>query len=135
MSARIGRIRTILGFIMVIAVAALIAPGMAQATTSGFSDCPSGNVCFWTGDNGTGSRCTWSVDDPDWQGGNIRCSWAATRTAQSVYNHGTSGRSVSYYTGANYSGSRAGCTAAGGQGNFQGNQGNGYFLRSHKWEC
>lgn len=94
MLTKTGRIRAIVDFVMVITVAALVAPGTVQASPSAFSDCPTGNVCFWTGDNGTGSRCTWSVDDPDWQGGSIRCSWAATTPAQSVYNHGNSGRPV-----------------------------------------
>ena len=106
----------------------------AEVMPAAYSDCPSQHVCFWTGDNGTGSMCYWSGDDPDWRSGAITCSWSATRRAQSVYNNGTSGASVSYYTGANYSG-RVGCTARGGYGNFEGNGGAGYYLRSHRWSC
>ncbi|MGP4087227.1 peptidase inhibitor family I36 protein [Streptomyces sp. KR55] len=124
------------GFAAVVAVAGLTLPETAQAApVPGWGDCPEQHVCFWTGDNGTGSMCHWSGDDPDWRAGAIQCSWSATRRAQSVYNNGTSGASVSYYTGANYGGSRAGCTAKGGRGNFVGNNGAGYYLRSHKWSC
>ncbi|MET8682102.1 peptidase inhibitor family I36 protein [Streptomyces sp. NPDC004647] len=129
------RTRVIGGFAAVAAVAGLTMPGTAQAAPAGWSDCPSQHVCFWTGDNGTGQMCYWSGDDPDWRGGSIRCSWSSSKRAQSVFNNGTSGASVSYYTGANYGGSRGGCTARGGKGNFVGNSGQGYFLRSHKWAC
>lgn len=43
-------------------------------------ECPLGDVCFWNGSNGTGSRCAWGSADPDWLNGNIRCSWAQTET-------------------------------------------------------
>ncbi|MFJ8098487.1 peptidase inhibitor family I36 protein [Streptomyces griseofuscus] len=132
------KVRTVLssGLLAAAVVAGLALPGTAQASAdSSYSDCPSGNVCFYTGDDGTGKMCAWSVDDPDWRSGSITCSWSATTRAQSVYNHGVTGAPVSYYTGANYGGSRAGCTKAGTKGNFVGNSGAGYFLRSHKWEC
>ncbi|MEU0533571.1 peptidase inhibitor family I36 protein [Amycolatopsis tolypomycina] len=107
----------------------------AEATASSWDDCPSQHVCFWTGDNGTGQMCNWSGDDPNWLSGSIRCSWARTTKAQSVWNRGTTGAPVSYYTGADYGGSRAGCTPSGGRGNFVGGSGTGYLLRSHRWAC
>ncbi|WP_238419527.1 peptidase inhibitor family I36 protein [Streptomyces taklimakanensis] len=128
------RRRALVGFATIAAAAGLSLPSGAQAAPAGWSDCPSRHVCFWTGDNGTGRMCAWPGDDPDWRGGAIRCSWSGTTRAQSVYNNGTSGASVSYYTGADYKG-RAGCTAKGGRGNFVGNNGTGHFLRSHKWAC
>ncbi|MEH0419038.1 peptidase inhibitor family I36 protein [Streptomyces sp. B21-083] len=48
-----------------------------------------GDVCFWTGANFTGQKCSWDAADPDWQGGSIRCSWAATTNVKSVWNAGT----------------------------------------------
>lgn len=123
-------------FAAMAAVAMLVLPGAAQAApVPAWADCPSQHVCFWTGDNGTGQMCYWSGDDPDWRSGAIQCSWSASTRAQSVYNNGTTGASVSYYTGANYGGTRAGCTASGTRGNFAGNGGAGYFLRSHEWTC
>ncbi|WP_086848397.1 peptidase inhibitor family I36 protein [Amycolatopsis kentuckyensis] len=119
------------------AVAALIGgvlPAAAHAAGN-WDDCPQQHVCFWTGDNATGDMCYWSGDDPNWLTGAIKCSWAKSTRAQSVYNHGTTGASVSYYTGADYGGQRAGCTASGGYGNFKGNNGTGYLLRSHRWSC
>src|SRR4051794_10515805 len=99
-----SRVRLIRVF-MAMAVAVLVTmPATAQASTSGYSDCSLHDICFWTGDDGTGSMCHWTDDDPDWQGGAVRCSWSNSRTAQSVFNNGTSGAGVSYYTGANYSG-------------------------------
>jgi Peptidase inhibitor family I36 len=95
-----------------------------------YSDCPAGDVCFYTGQNGTGSMCKWSVADPDWTSGSIVCSWATTHNVKSVYNHGTSSSfsGVRYYTQTNYNGS-IGCTRQGGQGNLAGT----YQLRSHQW--
>ncbi|MCP2163674.1 Peptidase inhibitor family I36 [Goodfellowiella coeruleoviolacea] len=134
----VSRVRILL--LRALAVALLVigvgVPSSALAApVPGWSDCPSQHVCFWTGDNGSGEMCHWPGDDPDWRSGDLKCSWSASKRAQSVYNNGTSGASVSYYTGANYGGSRAGCTAKGGKGNFVGNNGTGYFLRSHRWSC
>jgi phosphodiesterase/alkaline phosphatase D-like protein len=106
---------------------ALAVPGTADAAA--FS-CPSGHVCFYTGDNGTGSRCLWSTADPDWRNGAIQCSWAADRNVRSVFNNGTSPSftGVVYYKGASYQ-DRAGCTRQGQSGNLAGT----YKLRSHQW--
>lgn len=124
-----------------LAVSAVVMPGGAQAATSAphaptkadvaraAVDCGSGNVCFWTGFNFTGSRCAWSVADPDWQSGTIRCSWSATTNVKSVFNAGTSSATgVAYYTGANYS-NRIGCTRQQHGGNLAGT----YKVRSHRW--
>ncbi|MFL6122180.1 peptidase inhibitor family I36 protein [Actinophytocola sp.] len=91
--------------------------------------CSSGNVCFYTGPDGTGSRCMWSVADPDWATGSIVCSWARTTNVKSVWNRGTSSASgVAFYSGTNYSG-RIGCTRQGQSGNLAGT----YKVRSHQW--
>jgi hypothetical protein len=102
-------------------------PMFEPANAAAFS-CPSGNVCFYTGRDGTGSRCAWSVADPDWWGGDIRCSWSAERAPLSIYNHGTSSsyNGVVYY---NPNGVRMGCTRQGVAGNLSGD----YKVRSHHW--
>ncbi|WP_446047723.1 peptidase inhibitor family I36 protein [Streptomyces olivaceus] len=99
----------------------------AQATATAYS-CPSGDICFYTGDDGTGDRCNWNGNDNDWRNGAIKCSWAADKKVRSVYNNGTSGKAVVYYNGADYQ-TRKGCTTKGKKGNLAGT----YTLRSHKW--
>lgn len=93
-------------------------------------ECSSGNVCFWTGSGGTGSRCMWSVADPNWVTGAIKCSWAATSYVRSVMNRGTSSSftGVAYYLTIDYD-NRIGCTKQGNSGNLAGT----YELRSHRW--
>ncbi|MFF0203387.1 peptidase inhibitor family I36 protein [Streptomyces sp. NPDC005017] len=121
----------------VLTVSAAAATALALPTSSASAapvkpaavDCPSGHVCFWTGANFTGSKCQWNEADPDWQGGNVRCSWAATTNVKSVWNAGTSSATgVAYYLGANYS-NRIGCTRQQHGGNLAGT----YKVRSHKW--
>ncbi|WP_338399714.1 peptidase inhibitor family I36 protein, partial [Streptomyces turgidiscabies] len=51
--------------------------------TAAAVDCASGDVCFWSGANFTGHKCSWDAADPDWQGGSTRCSWAATTNVKS----------------------------------------------------
>ncbi|UQA94815.1 hypothetical protein [Streptomyces halobius] len=89
--------------------------------------CPSGDVCFW---NKSWQRCNWNVADPNWSGGNIRCSWAKTRNVHYVWNRGTSSRytGVVYYLKTNYR-NRVGCTRQGKSGYLQGT----YKVDSHKW--
>jgi hypothetical protein len=105
----------------------LAVPGVAAAA---YSNCASGYVCFYTEQNGGGSKCSWYADDPDWTTGSIKCSWATTSNVRSIANMGTSKSyvGVAYYSGANY-GSRMGCTRQGDSGNLRGD----YKLRSHKW--
>lgn len=102
----------------------------AAAAPRAYSDCPSGNVCFYTEQNGGGSRCQWDLDDPDWTTGTYKCSWATTSIVRSIFNNGKSTKlvGVAYYSAANYS-SRMGCTRQGAAGNLSGT----YKLRSHKW--
>ncbi|MDG9708358.1 peptidase inhibitor family I36 protein [Streptomyces sp. DH10] len=102
-----------------------VAASPAQAA---YSDCDKGEICFYTGDDGTGKMCAWSGNDNDWRNGSTTCSWAADNKVRSVYNRGTSGMAVVYYSGANYE-DREGCTTSGKKGNLSGK----YMLRSHKW--
>lgn len=82
----------------------LIAPNAASASAQAAWDCPSGNLCIWTGNNGTGSRCTWSNADSDWYSGSVQCSWADNQVVGSAKNSGTSSsyNYVILYEGANY---------------------------------
>ncbi|HEU5470696.1 MAG TPA: peptidase inhibitor family I36 protein [Actinophytocola sp.] len=94
-------------------------------------ECSEFHICFWTGRNGTGSRCIWDIADPDWTSGGVVCSWAKTKNVASVMNLGTSSdgsTGVAYYTQTNYN-SRIGCTRNQHGGNLAGT----YQLRSHKW--
>jgi hypothetical protein len=92
--------------------------------------CSTGNVCFWTGFDGTGSRCMWDVADPNWATGAYVCSWARTTNVKSVWNRGTNSSltGVAYYLRPNYS-DRIGCTPQGARGNLRGT----YMLWSHRW--
>lgn len=127
------RSRPAAAFVMsVAAVASFALPASTAQAAPAAVDCASGNVCFWTGANFTGMKCGWSDADPDWQSGDIRCSWSATHNVKSVWNAGTSSRftGVVYYKGANQDeDDRAGCTRQQHGGNLAGT----YKLRSHKW--
>lgn len=102
----------------------------SSAVTAVWS-CSVGNVCFYTGPDGSGSRCMWSIADNDWATGASVCSWATTTNVKSVWNRGTSSATgVEFFTSTNYaSSSRIGCTRQGGSGNLAGT----YKLRSHRW--
>ncbi|GAA0915246.1 peptidase inhibitor family I36 protein [Streptomyces thermoalcalitolerans] len=126
------KVRLVLAAASAGALAAVLAlPGTATAAPTEWGACASGNVCFYTGDNGTGQKCSWSVADPDWTQGDIKCSWAETKNVQSVWNRGTSKSytGVAYYRWADYN-TRMGCTPQGKRGNLTGN---GYKLKSHRW--
>jgi hypothetical protein len=92
--------------------------------------CNSGNVCFYTGPDGTGSRCMWSNADSDWATGTDVCSWALTTNVKSIWNRGTSTSytGVAYYKQTGYT-DRVGCTRQGRSGNLAGT----YKVRSHRW--
>jgi hypothetical protein len=102
------------------------APAVAAAAWS----CPERNVCFWTGVNGTGSRCAWSVQDPDWTSGTMVCSWATRQNVKSIWNRGQSDSftGVAYYLAKNYE-RRVGCTRQDARGNLTGT----YKVLSHRW--
>ncbi|MEU5992687.1 peptidase inhibitor family I36 protein [Spirillospora sp. NPDC047418] len=61
------------------------APAGTAAATDG--TCPKGDVCVWSGRNATGTRCNWTGDDPDWQGGAIRCRPYGFKV-NSIWNNG-----------------------------------------------
>ncbi|MZD05792.1 hypothetical protein GTW43_11945 [Streptomyces sp. SID5785] len=110
------------------AAATLAVPGTASAASP--PPCPDKYVCFYTGSDYSGDMCMWSQTDPDWQSGNIKCSWSSTKNVKSIKNKGTSSNwsGVAYYAGKDYS-TRKGCTKQGKSGNLAGT----YKLRSHRW--
>lgn len=127
------RTRALGAFVIAMGTVGALMTGSASAAPTAvppaYADCPSQHFCAWSGTNGSGSMCHWSGDDPDWYSGSIRCSWASSRNVRSVYNNGTSGRGVNTYRA---DGSRVGCTASGGAGNYTGA---GHRIKSHSWNC
>lgn len=99
------------------------APEVVANATS--ADCGVGNICFYSGPDLTGSICKWSLDDPDWGGGNITCRWAASQNVCSVWNR--SRGNVEYFTATNFT-SRIGSTNPSIAGNLTCT----YKLRSHR---
>jgi hypothetical protein len=93
-----------------------------------YSNCASGDICFYTGVNGTGQMCAWDGNAYSWHA----CSWGETTNVRSVVNKGTGGagsrRHVVYYHDSGYI-NRIGCTKQGVQGNLAGT----YTIGSHKW--
>ncbi|MFD4643953.1 hypothetical protein ACFWN2_42055 [Lentzea sp. NPDC058436] len=110
--------------------AEVAAPPQPDVSAQALS-CGSGNMCAWPVGDGSSSRCSWGVADPDWQGGDVRCSWSGTSAVRAVENAGvsTSYTRVCLYPGANYSGSVAYWVARGAEApNFP-----NVLIRSHKW--
>ncbi|MFC9693627.1 peptidase inhibitor family I36 protein [Kribbella sp. NPDC056951] len=93
-------------------------------------DCPSGEICFYTGRDGTGDRCKWPSYDVEWLASPGVCSWADTIAPKSVRNNGTntSFTGVRYYSRPNFD-NTAGCTRRGTRGTFVTPE----KLRSHQW--
>ncbi|MBQ0984174.1 peptidase inhibitor family I36 protein [Streptomyces sp. F63] len=125
------KIRTTLAVAAATAAAVVALPGTtATAAPTPWESCVSGNVCFFTGRDGTGLMCAWSVADPDWTQGTSKCSWSQTDEVKSVWNRGTSSSftGVAYYQWKDYN-TRKGCTPQGKRGNLAGT----YKLKSHQW--
>ncbi|WP_019549349.1 peptidase inhibitor family I36 protein [Streptomyces sulphureus] len=129
------KVRSVLAVAGSMAAAATVftaAPASASPAAAP-SGCATGNVCFYTGSNYSGSMCDWDVADPDTTSGSISCSWMREGTEpKSVYNNGTSAdgsTGVAYYWKTNYKGGRIGCTKNGSGGNISGD----YVPMSLKW--
>ncbi|MFJ9926914.1 MULTISPECIES: peptidase inhibitor family I36 protein [Streptomyces] len=133
MTTQSGRARglTVL-FATVAMAAACLTPAAQAAPATSYNDCARGLFCVWSGDNGTGQRCEWRVDDADWLAGSRICKWAKGTRVQSAYNHGESGAPVSAYTAADYGGTKMFCLRSGRRANLKGV---GTYLRSHTWAC
>jgi hypothetical protein len=100
-------------------------PGSASAAAPNWFDCDSGEVCFYTGNDGTGQKCSFEFADRFW----ATCSWRDQQNVRSVWNRGTGDYTgVVYYKQTEYR-DRAGCTKQGARGNLAGT----YKLHSHQW--
>jgi len=117
--------------IMLGITAVLMAGNTTPASAAATWDCPQGHVCFWTGPDGTGSRCIWNNDDNDWSSAPIVCSWAGSQNVKSVWNNSGRGAGVIYYSRPNTDDDkyRIGCTRKGQSGNLTGT----YKIKSHRW--
>ncbi|MCX5390395.1 peptidase inhibitor family I36 protein [Streptomyces sp. NBC_00094] len=116
-----------------LAMTVSLGAGTARAADP-WAGCYSGDVCVYTGLNGTGSVCAWSGGDNNWSAGPITCSWTLTKNVKSIWNRGTGGvgtyRHVDFFLAADYTSFYA-CAAQG----FKGNTGPdaGAPIRSHYW--
>lgn len=118
----------------VTAVASLAESGWKLVSNSDFTSqaltCNAGDICVWPVIDGSKDRCSWTNQDNDWWNAPTVCSWASTRPAMAIYNHGASSTfaGVCVYRGANYTDVAVfvpqGLTAT---NEF------GEILRSHKW--
>ena len=71
-----------------------------EITNASFSSCPPGNLCFFTGPNGTGSMCRWTQVDDDWTRAPTTCSWARTQNVCSIFNRWSG--TVDYFRGVGF---------------------------------
>lgn len=97
-----------------------------KAAQGNWFGCDEGEVCFYTGSDGTGKKCSFGYADQYW----ADCSWRDTDTVKSVWNRGSapSYTGVVYFKKTEYR-DRAGCTKQGKRGNLAG----GYQVHSHRW--
>lgn len=132
---KVRRARTVLAASVGSMVAAATLFAAAPASASGPpTGCDPGDVCFYSGKNYGGKRCSWENADPDTLGGTISCSWMKDGVKpKSVYNNGNDGggkfTGVAYYRDTNYGGGRIGCTKNHDGGDIAGT----YIPRSLKW--
>ncbi|WBB62767.1 peptidase inhibitor family I36 protein [Streptomyces sp. WMMC500] len=112
-----------------------LAPGQAagfgdDVGTAAYGDCPVGYICFWSGENGQGLRCTFGRNYPDVF---AACSWIRNEVIpHSVYNR-TAYR-YHYYLDPGYK-SRIGSTVAGDRGNLSGRYLIGSLCRHNSTGC
>ncbi|MFG2013990.1 peptidase inhibitor family I36 protein [Actinomadura geliboluensis] len=110
----------------------VLAPSAALAAASATDGvCPKGDVCVWSGKNATGTRCNWTGDDPDWQGGAIRCKPYGFKV-NSIWNNGYTGdpyNKVRFFRYANYGGEISDPVQVTSGPINAGN----VSIRSHKW--
>jgi hypothetical protein len=112
-------------------LATLLSPAAARADTGAAAwqgSCAKGDFCVWNGKNGTGIKCAWDGNDPDWYGGDVRCS--PKFFVGSYWNNGYTGSysKVRVYTSADYK-HYWGTIPAGKRDSFW----EGQPWRSHRW--
>ncbi|SFN15873.1 peptidase inhibitor family I36 protein [Actinomadura madurae] len=109
-------------------LATLLTPTTAQADAAWQGSCAKGDFCVWSDKNGTGIKCAWTGDDPDWYGGDIRCN--PRFFVVSYWNNGYTGSysKVKVYMQANYKRHWATIPAGKRESLWEGQP-----LRSHRW--
>lgn len=108
----------------------------APTATLAAWDCPVGDLCVWSGYDGTGSRCNWANADNDWMTAPVSCSWSGYNKVKSIYNRGqsTSFVGVMLYKNINYASNAIwGCIAQGSKMSFISGISDGVYLASHRW--
>ncbi|WP_196279279.1 peptidase inhibitor family I36 protein [Catellatospora vulcania] len=108
----------------------------ARTTALAAWDCPVGDLCVWSGYDGTGSRCNWANADNDWMNAPVTCSWSGYNKVKSIYNRGqsTSFLGVMLYKNTNYpSNAIWDCIAQGSKMSFISGISDGVYLASHRW--
>jgi len=123
--------------------AAMAAPAQSaqQAVRAAWQgSCDPGDFCIWSRANGTGVKCSWDGDDPDWLGGNVQCTHNGKPYGEgglpflvhSYWNHGYTGSysRVQLYSFKNYDG-YTGTISASSRGYNTDDE--GVLVRSHRW--
>ncbi|WP_017618241.1 peptidase inhibitor family I36 protein, partial [Nocardiopsis gilva] len=91
--------------------------------------CAKGDFCVWSGKNGTGTRCAWNGNDPDWWGGAVQCN--PHFLVSSYWNNGYKGNldHVQVYIDTNYKTKLGKKISPGAKRTLW----EGAPMRSHKW--
>ncbi len=126
------------GMILLLTGPATAAHATTAQTTAALAawDCPVGDLCVWSGYDGTGSRCNWANADNDWMNAPVTCSWSGYNKVKSIYNRGqsTSYLGVMLYENINYNSNDIwGCIAQGKKMSFISGISDGVYLASHRW--
>ena len=94
-------------------------PALAAPVPAASGPCAANNFCLYTGQNQTGSKCSWSQSTSNTSAAPA-CSWLAAGTPALSDANNTSGL-VTMWVGPGWSeggSQRIGSSAAGGRGNF-----------------
>ncbi|MFD5701226.1 peptidase inhibitor family I36 protein [Streptomyces lasiicapitis] len=104
------------------------AAGAAPAGERAWAGCDYGEICVYSGLNGTGTRCDWYGDDSNWASGAETCSIRV----KSIWNNGKpeAYRHVNFFFKAGHDDFYA-CARHGWRGNT--GPTNGVKLLSHGW--
>lgn len=99
--------KLVLALMLVLASSGLMT-GTATADTPPMTGyCPSGYLCVWWDSHYQGDRYQFGGDNDYWS------AWAIANDDSSSYNHGTTGRKASIYTGPNQTDTRVVCLSMG----------------------
>lgn len=112
-----------------VTVMTLAVPATAATRTSAKSwSCNYGDVCVYSKANGRGRKCEWSVGDPDWRRGSVRCSFQLPRSIW--VSSGMRVKGVRFYGAANYK--QPLYLIKSGEGKNVNSDGGGFTVRSHR---